>query len=80
MTAMTIPARRRMQRLWAAAALVPAVFLTACGSPAPSGGGGGGGASGQGGTLSIATGGTGGVYYPLGGGFATVIGDNSRGL
>ncbi|HSO16025.1 MAG TPA: TAXI family TRAP transporter solute-binding subunit [Arthrobacter sp.] len=80
MTAMTTPARRRVHRLWAAAALVPAIFLTACGSPAPSGGGGGGGgAAGEGGTLSIATGGTGGVYYPLGGGFATVIRDNVKG-
>lgn len=80
MTAMTIPARRRMQRLWAAAALVPAVFLSACGSPAPSGGGDApGNSAGQGGTLSIATGGTGGVYYPLGGGFATVIRDNVEG-
>lgn len=79
MTAMTSTARRRMQRLCATAALVPAVFLSACGSPAPSGGGGGGNAGGEGGTLSIATGGTGGVYYPLGGGFATVIGDHVKG-
>ena len=32
-----------------------------------------------GGQLSIATGGTGGVYYPLGGGFATVIRENVEG-
>ncbi|MGH8775653.1 MAG: TAXI family TRAP transporter solute-binding subunit [Jiangellaceae bacterium] len=32
-----------------------------------------------GGQLSIATGGTGGVYYPLGGGFATVIRENVPG-
>jgi TRAP transporter TAXI family solute receptor len=32
-----------------------------------------------GGQLSIATGGTGGVYYPLGGGFATAIGDKVEG-
>ncbi|MHA7301705.1 TAXI family TRAP transporter solute-binding subunit [Pseudarthrobacter sp. MDT1-22] len=80
MIAMNITARRRMRRLCAAAVLVPAVFLSACGSPAPSsGGGGGGGTAGQGGMLSIATGGTGGVYYPLGGGFATVIRDNIKG-
>ncbi|MGY2746859.1 TAXI family TRAP transporter solute-binding subunit [Pseudarthrobacter sp. O4] len=79
MTAMTIPARRRMQRLCAAAILVPAVFLSACGSPAVSGSDGAGSAAGQGGTLSIATGGTGGVYYPLGGGFSTVIRDNVKG-
>jgi uncharacterized protein len=40
-------------------------------SPAP----GGGGAN----QLTIATGGTGGVYYPLGGGFATVIRENVSG-
>ncbi|MPZ52738.1 MAG: TAXI family TRAP transporter solute-binding subunit [Acidimicrobiia bacterium] len=34
---------------------------------------------GEGGQLSIATGGTGGVYYPLGGGFATVIRENVEG-
>jgi TRAP transporter TAXI family solute receptor len=79
MTAMTTHARRRMQRLCAAAVLVPAVFLSACGSPAASSGGGDGSASGEGGTLSIATGGTGGVYYPLGGGFATVIRDGIKG-
>ena len=70
----------RGTRIVAAAVLAPALFLTACGSPAPSGGGDGGGAAdGGGGALSIATGGTGGVYYPLGGGFATVIRDNVEG-
>ncbi|MBA3307656.1 MAG: hypothetical protein H0T04_03110, partial [Chloroflexi bacterium] len=43
----------------------------ASGSGAPGGNGGG--------QLSIATGGTGGVYYPLGGGFATVIRENVEG-
>ena len=43
----------------------------ASGSGVPSGNGGG--------QLSIATGGTGGVYYPLGGGFATVIRENVEG-
>jgi TRAP transporter TAXI family solute receptor len=37
------------------------------------------GAGAGGGQLSIATGGTGGVYYPLGGGLANVIGDNVEG-
>ncbi|MDF9276848.1 TAXI family TRAP transporter solute-binding subunit [Arthrobacter sp. EH-1B-1] len=70
----------RGSRIAAAVLLAPALFLSACGSPAPSGGGDGGGAdSGEGGTLSIATGGTGGVYYPLGGGFATVIRENVEG-
>lgn len=62
--------------LCTAALIVPALLLTACGSPAPSSSSGGGGG---GGTLSIATGGTGGVFYPLGGGFATVIRDNVKG-
>ncbi|WP_309072808.1 TAXI family TRAP transporter solute-binding subunit [Arthrobacter sp.] len=68
----------RGPRIVAAAILAPALFLSACGSPVTDGGGGGGGGadSGEGGTLSIATGGTGGVYYPLGGGFATVIREN----
>ncbi|MBG6189599.1 TRAP transporter TAXI family solute receptor [Arthrobacter sp. CAN_A212] len=78
----TSPLHRRRVRLAAAALTIPALFLSACGSPDTSGGGSGGGdASGgaDGGTLSIATGGTGGVYYPLGGGFATMIRDNIEG-
>ncbi|GAA1125890.1 TAXI family TRAP transporter solute-binding subunit [Arthrobacter flavus] len=78
----TSPLHRRRVRLAAAALTVPALFLSACGSPDTSGGGSGGGdASGgaDGGTLSIATGGTGGVYYPLGGGFATMIRENIEG-
>lgn len=72
--------QRSRKRLCAAALIAPALFLSACGSPEPSSSGGGGGAdSGEGGSLSIATGGTGGVYYPLGGGFATVIRDNIEG-
>src|SRR5687767_10687096 len=42
----------------------------------PSGTGGGGAAGGE---LTIATGGTGGVYFPLGGGLAEVIGNNIEG-
>ena len=72
---MTITTTRRIS-LTAAVLLVPSLFLTACGSPDTSGGD--ADASGSG-TLSIATGGTGGVYYPLGGGFATVIRDNVEG-
>jgi hypothetical protein len=37
------------------------------------------GQAGEGGQLVIATGGTGGVYFPLGGGLANVIGDNVEG-
>ncbi len=62
--------------LCTAALIAPALILSACGSPASSSNSGG---DGSGGTLSIATGGTGGVYYPLGGGFATVIRDNIEG-
>ena len=65
------------RRLCAAVLIAPALFLSACGSPDTSGGTATGGANG--GSLSIATGGTGGVYYPLGGGFATVIGENVEG-
>ncbi len=78
----TSPLHRRRVRLAAAALTIPALFLSACGSPdTSSSGSGGGDASGDadGGTLSIATGGTGGVYYPLGGGFATMIRDNIEG-
>ncbi|MHA7209410.1 TAXI family TRAP transporter solute-binding subunit [Arthrobacter sp. MDT1-65] len=72
--------QRSRKRLCAAALIAPALFLSACGSPEPATSGGGGGAeAGGGGALSIATGGTGGVYYPLGGGFATVIRDNIEG-
>ena len=38
-----------------------------------------GGGDGGGGELTIATGGTGGVYFPLGGGLAEVIADNIEG-
>src|SRR5690606_4210938 len=50
-------------------ALSAAVLMTAGASA--------GAASGQ--SLSIATGGTGGVYYPIGGGFAEIIGRNRDG-
>lgn len=60
------PSRR--SRCLVAGAAAAALVLTAC-SPA----GESAGESGGGGELSIATGGTGGVYYPLGGGMATVI-------
>lgn len=56
-----------------------ALVLAACapdgeGSPAENGD-----ANGETTQLTIATGGTGGVYYPLGGGFATVIRENIEG-
>jgi TRAP transporter TAXI family solute receptor len=57
---------------------VSALLLSACGSPNTSSND-DAALSGDGGTLSIATGGTGGVFYPLGGGIATVIRENVDG-
>lgn len=58
----------RSLAVWACAAVVP-LLAGGCGSPD---------AAGSGGTrrLSIATGGTGGVYYPYGGGIAKVLSDH----
>ncbi len=53
-------------RLVAVCALVAAVAFAACGSPSS-------GSSGSKRRLSIATGGTGGVFYPYGGGIAKII-------
>jgi TRAP transporter TAXI family solute receptor len=50
-----------------------ALLLTACG------GGGGNAAPGADGSLSFATGGTGGVYYPYGGGIANLLTQNLQG-
>ncbi|WP_104199522.1 TAXI family TRAP transporter solute-binding subunit [Cryobacterium sp. Y29] len=66
-------AQRRTVRIAIAALAVPALFLTACSE------GGGGAAAGGSTALSIATGGTGGVYYPLGGGIATMISNDIEG-
>lgn len=64
--------------MWRRAALAAAVAIAlgaaACGGP------GSGGSSGLTVRLSIATGGTGGVYYPYGGGIAKVISDNIDGV
>ena len=59
----------------ALAACTPAGDGDATGEVGSDAGGGNGSTS----QLSIATGGTGGVYYPLGGGFATVIGEQVDG-
>jgi TRAP transporter TAXI family solute receptor len=64
------PARRPLRAVVAAAG---ALVLAACG-------GGPAEAPGADGTLSIATGGTGGVYYPYGGGMATVLSENLEGV
>lgn len=82
MSVPTAPRHRRLARYLAVGAAT-GLLLSAC---ADGGDGGDGAAPGgetegalEGGTLTIATGGTGGVYYPLGGGMATVISENVEG-
>src|SRR5215217_5863522 len=70
MTSSPIPARPARSLL--GTALAATLLLTACGGGDSGGSGGGEGAQ-AGGTLTFATGGTGGVYYPYGGGIANVI-------
>ena len=69
MTSTPIPGRPA-RRLFGTA-LAATLLLTACGG-GDSGGTGGEGAK-PGGTLTFATGGTGGVYYPYGGGIANLL-------
>lgn len=74
--------RSRRTRAAVAALAVPALLLTACGGGGESGDGetaAGGEELYAGGSLSMATGGTGGVYYPLGGGMANLISQNVEG-
>ena len=66
----TTPARRRLRTVVAAAGVLA---LAACGSSEPE-------VPGADGSLSIATGGTGGVYYPYGGGMGTVLSENLEGV
>jgi uncharacterized protein len=77
-TSQAVPGRRR-RTLVAGLAAAGSLLFTACG-----GGGGGGGdagdAPGADGTLAIATGGTGGVYYPYGGGIANLLGQQLSGI
>ena len=68
--------RAPRRRTLAAGLAAGAVVLAACGG----GGGGTAEAPGADGTLSIATGGTGGVYYPYGGGIANVLSQNLEGI
>lgn len=70
MSVRTSLTRRRRRYGAVVAATSVTLLLGACG---------GGGSAGSDGELSIATGGTGGVYYPLGGGIATVIRKNVEG-
>ncbi|SNS89211.1 hypothetical protein SAMN06893096_11017 [Geodermatophilus pulveris] len=60
--------------------LAAALLLTACGGGDSGGGGAGGGeAAAPGGPLTFATGGTGGVYYPYGGGIANLLSSELEG-
>ena len=70
MTSSPIPARPARSLL--GTALAASLLLTACGGGDSGGSGGGEGAQ-AGGTLTFATGGTGGVYYPYGGGIANLL-------
>jgi TRAP transporter TAXI family solute receptor len=63
------------RRALTAALAAGALLLAGCG-----GGGGAGDAPGADGSLSIATGGTGGVYYPYGGGMANVLSQHLQGV
>jgi uncharacterized protein len=77
MTSGSITASGRRRRLFLAAGLAASVVLTACGGDESDDGGGGGAgetaAEERNENLTFATGGTGGVYYPYGGGIANVI-------
>ncbi len=86
MSRLSSPSRHSSRRrLLLAGAAATTTLLAACGGGGLTEGGGGdeeadaGGGEATGGALTIATGGTGGVYYPLGGGFAQVIGENVEG-
>ena len=70
MTSTPIPGRPA-RRLFGTA-VAATLLLTACGGGDSGGGTGGEGAQ-PGGTLTFATGGTGGVYYPYGGGIANLL-------
>jgi uncharacterized protein len=70
MTSSPIPARPARSLL--GTALAATLLLTACGGGDSGGSEGGEGAQ-AGGTLTFATGGTGGVYYPYGGGIANLL-------
>jgi TRAP transporter TAXI family solute receptor len=70
MTSSPIPARPSRRLL--GTALAAGLLLTACGGGDSGSAGGGEGAQ-AGGTLTFATGGTGGVYYPYGGGIANLL-------
>ncbi|SHN69251.1 hypothetical protein SAMN05660350_01647 [Geodermatophilus obscurus] len=77
MTSSPIPARPTRRLL--GTALAAALLLTACGGGESGGGAGGGEGAQAGGPLTFATGGTGGVYYPYGGGIANLLSSELEG-
>jgi hypothetical protein len=73
MTSSSTLGRRRRSRVLIATGVAASVVLTACGGDAEEGGGGGDAAEQRNENLTFATGGTGGVYYPYGGGIANLL-------
>lgn len=76
MSLVSHPVRRPRSRLLLGIGVAASLLLTACGGSGGSGGSSAGGSSGGGqrkANLTFATGGTGGVYYPYGGGIANVL-------
>jgi TRAP transporter TAXI family solute receptor len=75
MTSTPTSATRRRSRLFLAAGVTASIVLTACGGADDEGGTGAGetAAEERNENLTFATGGTGGVYYPYGGGIANLI-------
>jgi TRAP transporter TAXI family solute receptor len=84
MTSTTTIATRRRARLFLATGVAASVLLTACGgsdnSSGDGGAGGGTAAEKRNEQLTFATGGTGGVYYPYGGGIANVVSSELPGV
>ena len=77
MTSTPIPARPVRRLL--GTALAATLLLSACGGGESGGGSGGGEGAQAGGPLTFATGGTGGVYYPYGGGIANLLSSELEG-
>ncbi|MDP9431086.1 MAG: TAXI family TRAP transporter solute-binding subunit, partial [Actinomycetota bacterium] len=77
MTSSPIPARPTRRLL--GTALAATLLLSACGGGDSGGGAGGGQPAQAGGPLTFATGGTGGVYFPYGGGIANLLSSELQG-
>jgi len=67
------------RRAGAVGAVLPMLLLSACGTDDPAAGGGGGG-EGVPEFVTIATGGTGGVYYPIGGAMGSMLANEIDGV